>query len=122
MDDDIPLVIPEVNAEHLDLLEVQRDERGWDGAMVKNPNCSTITFVPTLAALTEFGLEKVHVSTLQAVSGAGYDGVSSMEIIDNAIPYIGGEGGQTRDGVPKAARRLRRRVAQPQRHGGLGVV
>ncbi|MFC4437679.1 MULTISPECIES: aspartate-semialdehyde dehydrogenase [Natrialbaceae] len=91
MDDDVPLVIPEVNAEHLDLLEVQRDERGWDGAMVKNPNCSTITFVPTLAALAEFGLEKVHVATLQAVSGAGYDGVSSMEIIDNAIPYIGSE-------------------------------
>ncbi|OVE83265.1 aspartate-semialdehyde dehydrogenase [Natronolimnobius baerhuensis] len=88
---DVPLVIPEVNADHLDLLEVQRDERGWDGALVKNPNCSTITFVPTLAALTEFGLEKVHVSTLQAVSGAGYDGVTSMEIIDNAIPYIGSE-------------------------------
>ncbi|WP_121744748.1 aspartate-semialdehyde dehydrogenase [Natronorubrum halophilum] len=91
MDDDVPLVIPEVNADHLDLLEVQRDERGWDGALVKNPNCSTITFVPTLAALAEFGLEKVHVATLQAVSGAGYDGVSSMEIIDNAIPYIGSE-------------------------------
>ncbi|WP_049928431.1 aspartate-semialdehyde dehydrogenase [Halopiger goleimassiliensis] len=91
MDDDVPLVIPEVNAEHLDLLEVQRDRRGWDGAMVKNPNCSTITFVPTLAALTDYGLEKVHVSTLQAVSGAGYDGVTSMEIIDNAIPYIGSE-------------------------------
>ncbi|APX96062.1 aspartate-semialdehyde dehydrogenase [Natronorubrum daqingense] len=91
MADDIPLVIPEVNADHLDLLEVQRDERGWDGAMVKNPNCSTITFVPTLAALAEYGLEKVHVSTLQAVSGAGYDGVSSMEIIDNAIPHIGSE-------------------------------
>ncbi len=91
MDDDIPLVIPEVNADHLDLLEVQRDERGWDGAMVKNPNCSTITFVPTLAALAEYGLERVHVATLQAVSGAGYDGVSSMEIIDNAIPYIGSE-------------------------------
>ena len=91
MDDDVPLVIPEVNAEHLDLLEVQRDERGWDGAMVKNPNCSTITFVPTLAALAEYGLESVHVATLQAVSGAGYDGVSSMEIIDNAIPYIGSE-------------------------------
>ncbi|ELZ03084.1 aspartate-semialdehyde dehydrogenase [Natrialba aegyptia] len=91
MDDDVPLVIPEINAEHLDLLEVQRDERGWDGALIKNPNCSTITFVPTLAALTEFGLEKVHVSTLQAVSGAGYDGVTSMEIIDNAIPYIGSE-------------------------------
>ncbi len=91
MDPDIPLVIPEVNAEHVDLLEVQREERGWDGAMLKNPNCSTITFVPTLAALAQFGLEKVHVSTLQAVSGAGYDGVTSMEIIDNAIPHIGSE-------------------------------
>ncbi|MFC6716964.1 aspartate-semialdehyde dehydrogenase [Natrialbaceae archaeon GCM10025810] len=91
MADDVPLVIPEVNADHLDLLEVQRDERGWDGALVKNPNCSTITFVPTLAALTQFGLEKVHVATLQAVSGAGYDGVTSMEIIDNAIPHIGSE-------------------------------
>ncbi|MCU4924946.1 aspartate-semialdehyde dehydrogenase [Halobacteria archaeon AArc-dxtr1] len=91
MAEDVPLVIPEVNAEHLDLLEVQRDDRGWDGALIKNPNCSTITFVPTLAALAEFGLERVHVSTLQAVSGAGYDGVSSMEIIDNAIPYIGSE-------------------------------
>ncbi len=91
MAEDVPLIIPEINGDHLGLLEVQRDERGWDGAMVKNPNCSTITFVPTLAALTEFGLERVHVSTLQAVSGAGYDGVSSMEIIDNAIPYIGSE-------------------------------
>ncbi len=91
MADDVPLVIPEVNADHLDLIEVQRDERGWDGAMVKNPNCSTITFVPTLAALANYGLEKVHVSTLQAVSGAGYDGVTSMEIIDNAIPHIGSE-------------------------------
>ncbi|OIB58904.1 aspartate-semialdehyde dehydrogenase [Natrialba sp. SSL1] len=91
MAEDVPLVIPEINADHLDLLEVQRDERGWDGALVKNPNCSTITFVPTLAAIAEYGLEKVHVSTLQAVSGAGYDGVSSMEIIDNAIPYIGSE-------------------------------
>ncbi|WP_254767897.1 aspartate-semialdehyde dehydrogenase [Salinilacihabitans rarus] len=88
---DVPLVIPEVNADHLDLLEVQRDERGWDGALVKNPNCSTITFVPTLAALAEFGLERVHVATLQAVSGAGYDGVTSMEIIDNAVPHIGSE-------------------------------
>ncbi len=88
---DVPLVIPEVNADHVDLLEVQRDERGWDGALVKNPNCSTITFVPTLAALAEYGLERVHVATLQAVSGAGYDGVSSMEIIDNVVPHIGSE-------------------------------
>ena len=91
MDEDVPLTIPEVNPDHLGLIEVQRDERGWDGALIKNPNCSTITFVPTLAALDEFGVERVHVSTLQAVSGAGYSGVTSMEIIDNAIPHIGGE-------------------------------
>ncbi|MFC3958412.1 aspartate-semialdehyde dehydrogenase [Halovivax cerinus] len=91
MADDVPLVIPELNADHLALLDVQRAERGWDGALVKNPNCSTITFVPTLAPLSEYGLERVHVATLQAVSGAGYDGVSSMEIVDNALPHIGGE-------------------------------
>mgnify|MGYP000751183245 CR=1 FL=1 len=91
LDDDVPLTIPEVNPDHLDLIEVQRDRRGWDGALVKNPNCSTITMVPTLAALDEFGLERVAVSTLQAVSGAGYDGVPSMAIIDNAVPHIGGE-------------------------------
>ncbi|QSG06865.1 aspartate-semialdehyde dehydrogenase [Halapricum desulfuricans] len=91
-DPDVPLTIPEVNPDHLDLIEVQRDERGWDGAIIKNPNCSTITMVPPLAALEEaFGLERVDVSTLQAVSGAGYSGVTSMEIIDNAIPHIGGE-------------------------------
>jgi len=89
--DDVPLVIPEVNEDHLGLIDVQRDERGWDGALVKNPNCSTITMVPTLSALTGFGLETVHVSTLQAVSGAGYSGVTSMEILDNVLPHIGGE-------------------------------
>jgi len=89
--EDVPLVVPEVNPDHLALIEVQRDRRGWDGALVKNPNCSTITMVPTLAALDRFGLERVHVATLQAVSGAGYSGVTSMEILDNAIPHIGGE-------------------------------
>ena len=89
---DVPLTIPEINPDHLGLIEVQRDERGWDGALVQNPNCSTITMVPTLAALdAAFGLERADVTTLQAVSGAGYSGVTSMEIIDNAIPHIGGE-------------------------------
>jgi aspartate-semialdehyde dehydrogenase len=97
MDADVPLVIPEVNAEHIGLLEVQRDARNWDGALLKNPNCSTITMVPTLAALDRFGLKRVHVSTLQAVSGAGYSGVSSMEILDNAIPHIGGEAQKMED-------------------------
>jgi aspartate-semialdehyde dehydrogenase len=91
MADDVPLTIPEINPDHLNLIEVQRDNRGWDGALIKNPNCSTITMVPTLAALDEFGLERTDVTTLQAVSGAGYSGVTSMEIIDNAIPHIGGE-------------------------------
>jgi aspartate-semialdehyde dehydrogenase len=90
--DDVPLTIPEVNPDHLDLIEVQRDKRGWDGALVKNPNCSTITMVPPLAALDDAaGLEGVEVATLQAVSGAGYSGVTSMEILDNAIPHIGKE-------------------------------
>ena len=91
MAEDVPLTIPEVNPDHLDLIETQREQRGWDGALVKNPNCSTITMTPTLAALDEFGLERAHVSTLQAVSGAGYSGVTSMEIIDNVLPHIGGE-------------------------------
>jgi aspartate-semialdehyde dehydrogenase len=91
MDADVPLTVPEVNADHLALVEVQRDRRGWDGALVKNPNCSTITMVPTLAALDRFGLDRVRVATLQAVSGAGYAGVTSMEIIDNVLPHIGGE-------------------------------
>jgi aspartate-semialdehyde dehydrogenase len=91
MASDIPLTIPEINPGHLKLIEQQRINRGWDGALVKNPNCSTITMMPTLAALQEFEIDSVHVSTLQAVSGAGYSGVTSMEIIDNAIPHIGGE-------------------------------
>jgi aspartate-semialdehyde dehydrogenase len=92
---DVPLTIPEVNGDHLALLEIQRDERDWDGALVKNPNCSTITMVPPLSAIDEaFGLDRVTVATLQAVSGAGYSGVTSMEIIDNAIPHIGGEEGK----------------------------
>lgn len=91
-DDDVPLVVPEINADHLGLVERQRDERGWSGALVKNPNCSTITMAPPLAALDDAaGLERVTVATLQAVSGAGYAGVTSMEILDNAIPHIDGE-------------------------------
>ena len=91
-DEDVPLVVPEINPDHLGLIERQRDERGWDGALVKNPNCSTITMAPPLAAIDDAaGLSRVTVATLQAVSGAGYSGVTSMEILDNAIPHIGGE-------------------------------
>jgi len=91
LEDDMPLVVPEINPDHLGLLEVQRDERGWDGGIIKNPNCSAITMTPTLAALHPLGLNEVTVATLQAVSGAGYMGVTSMEILDNVVPYIGSE-------------------------------
>ncbi len=92
MDPDVPLVIPEVNADHLALLEHQAD-RGWEGRLVKNPNCSTIAMVPPLAALAAAGHdpERVRVATMQAISGAGYDGVSAYEIVDNVLPHIGGE-------------------------------
>lgn len=91
MENDIPLVIPEVNPEHLDLIDVQQDKRGWDGCIITNPNCSTIMLVTTLKPLMKFGIENVNVATMQAISGAGYNGVSSMAILDNIVPYIGGE-------------------------------
>lgn len=91
MEEDVPLVIPEVNADHLRLIEVQRRRRGWDGFIVTNPNCSTIMMTMTLKPLMEFGIEEVHVATMQAVSGAGYAGVPSMAIIDNVIPFISRE-------------------------------
>jgi aspartate-semialdehyde dehydrogenase len=88
---DVPLVIPEVNAEHLSLIARQRRERGWSGAIVTNPNCSTVVLSLVLAPLRQFGLAKVMVTTLQAVSGAGYPGVASLDILGNVIPAISGE-------------------------------
>ena len=91
-DADVPLMIPEVNPEHLKLLEVQKAKRGWKGAIITNPNCSTTHLVSALHPLHErFGVKKVFVVTMQAISGAGYPGVSSMDILDNVVPYIGGE-------------------------------
>jgi aspartate-semialdehyde dehydrogenase len=91
MEKDIPLVIPEVNPEHLGLLEVQQDARGWDGYIITNPNCSTIVMTLTLKPLMQFGLETIQVATMQAISGAGFSGVAAMAIYDNIIPYIGSE-------------------------------
>lgn len=92
MAEDVPLLIPEVNPGHLGLLEVQRATRGWSGAIVTNPNCSTINIVVALAPLHEaFGLTKLFAVTMQAISGAGYPGVASLDILGNVIPYIGDE-------------------------------
>jgi aspartate-semialdehyde dehydrogenase len=88
---DVPLLIPEVNPDHLELIAIQRRERRWSGAIVTNPNCSTVVLAMALAPLRQFGLQSVNVTTLQAVSGAGYPGVASLDIVGNVIPAIGGE-------------------------------
>ena len=92
MDADVPLVIPEVNPGHLDLVRVQRARRKSNGAIVCNGNCSTIQLTLALKPLADaFGLKRVMVTTMQALSGAGYPGVASLDILDNVIPFIGGE-------------------------------
>ena len=90
MDALVPLLIPEVNAEHLALLDQQK-ARGWKGRIVTNPNCSTVVIATSLAPLRQFGLKSAMLTTLQAISGAGYPGVPSWDILGNVIPFIGGE-------------------------------
>ena len=89
MDSDVPLLVPEINAEHVAALEKQRQRFGGKGFIVTNPNCSTIGLIIPLAALERaFGLEAVHVVTMQALSGAGYPGVASLDVVDNVLPNI----------------------------------
>jgi aspartate-semialdehyde dehydrogenase len=93
MDADVPLLIPEVNPEHLELIVTQRDRRGYGrGYIVTNPNCSTIVIAMALAPLHQsFRVESCIATTMQAISGAGYPGVASLDITDNVLPFIGGE-------------------------------
>ena len=91
MELDVPLLVPEINADHLRLVPGQRQARGWKGGIVTNPNCSTIGLVMALGPLKQFGITKVIVTTMQAISGAGYPGVPSMDIMGNVVPFIGGE-------------------------------
>ncbi|MEA2195818.1 MAG: aspartate-semialdehyde dehydrogenase [Solirubrobacteraceae bacterium] len=91
MTPDVPLLVPEINPGHLGLLAAQRRERGWQGAILTNPNCAAVVLVMPLAALRSFGIKRVAVTTFQAVSGAGYPGVPSLDILGNVIPYIGGD-------------------------------
>ncbi len=91
MHPDVPLLIPEINPEHLQLLPLQRRARGWEGAIVTNPNCATVVLAMVLAPLRQFGLRSIMVTTMQAISGAGYPGVPSMDIMANLIPFISGE-------------------------------
>jgi aspartate-semialdehyde dehydrogenase len=87
----VPLLVPEINADHLKLVPGQQRARGWKGQIVTNPNCSTIGLTMGLGPLAQFGITKVIVTTMQAVSGAGYPGVASMDIMGNVVPFIGNE-------------------------------
>jgi len=102
MDPDVPLVIPEVNASHLALLERQRQSRGWSGGIVTNANCAATVATVALAPLHEaFGVQQVFAMTMQAVSGAGYPGVPSLDILGNVIPFIGEEEPKIEREIPK---------------------
>lgn len=91
-DEDVPLLLPEVNADHIQLVRQQRELRGWKGCILTNPNCTSTGLTVALKALDDhIGLKRVFVVSLQALSGAGYPGVASLDIIDNVIPFIGGE-------------------------------
>ena len=92
MEKDVPLLIPDVNPDHLALIREQKKKRNWNGAIVTNPNCTTVGLVMSLAPLAnKFGIEKVLMTSMQAVSGAGYPGIPTLDILGNVIPYIGGE-------------------------------
>ncbi len=88
MADDVPLLLPEVNADHIALIEAQRRKRRWSGALIANSNCTAMPVVMSLAPLRRYGIEKVNVVSMQAASGAGYPGVPSLDLIDNVIPYV----------------------------------
>src|SRR5216117_2133595 len=108
MDPDVPLLIPEVNAAHLDAIPRQQKNRGYDtGFSVSNPNCSTAGLVLVLKPLADaFGLEKIFVVTMQAVSGAGYPGVASLDILGNVVPFIKNEEEKLQEEVGKLLGRL----------------
>ncbi len=92
---DVPLLIPEVNHDHIALIEVQRRARGWRGFIVTNPNCTSSGLTMALRPLLDaFGLKRVFAVSMQALSGAGYPGVPSLDALDNVVPYVGGEEGK----------------------------
>ncbi len=95
MVEDVPLLLPEANADHTKLIDIQRRNRGWTtGALVANSNCTSMPVVMSLAPLRIFGIKSIHMVSLQAISGAGYPGVASLDILDNVVPYVGGDEGK----------------------------
>jgi aspartate-semialdehyde dehydrogenase len=114
MAEDVPLLVPEVNPGHLELLPVQRERRGWSGAIVCNPNCTTAVLVSALAPLhRRFGVEAVFMASLQAVSGAGYPGVPSLDALGNVVPFIRGEEPKVEEETRKLLGRFERGAISP---------
>lgn len=114
MEPDVPLLIPEINADSLCLLERQRRERGWPGGIVTNANCSTMFLAMALAPLQRaFGIRAVIVTTLQAISGAGYPGVASLDILGNVIPDIPEEGPKIERETRKILGRMHAGAVEP---------
>ncbi len=102
MASDVPLLVPEANADHIGLIETQRTSRGWKGAIVCNPNCTATVLVMGLAPLHQvFGIERVFMASMQAISGAGYPGVPSLDILGNVIPFIRNEEEKVEEETPK---------------------
>jgi len=98
--DDVPMLIPEINSEHLKMIKIQQKNHDWDkGFIVVKPNCSLQSYITPIYALIQAGypVKKIIITTLQAVSGAGYPGVASLDVVDNVIPFIGGEEEKTEE-------------------------
>jgi len=92
MADDVPILLPDINADHVEMIDAQRRKRGWtSGALATMSNCTSVPLMVAMAPLLKFGVEKVSVVSMQAISGAGYPVVASLDILDNVVPYIGGE-------------------------------
>ena len=106
MDRVVPLLVPEINADHLALISRQRETHGWPGQIVTNPNCSTVALAMSLAPLRVFDIRRVLVTTMQALSGAGYPGVASLDCMANVIPFIAGEEEKLEQEVGKILGRL----------------
>ena len=114
MAEDVPLLVPEVNPDHAALIAVQRKKRGWKGFIATNPNCSTATLVLALAPLQRsFGVTAVAVTTLQAISGAGYPGIPALDIVGNVVPFIAGEEEKIERETQKILGRLNSGAVEP---------
>jgi aspartate-semialdehyde dehydrogenase len=111
MSPEVPLLVPEVNADHLGLLDIQRHHHGWTGGIVTNANCTATVLVMALAPLqAAFGIEAVMMTSMQAISGAGYPGVASLDILGNVIPFIRNEEPKVEEETPKMLGRFNGRT------------